>query len=743
MSKNTYLIILKTGIYLSLLSVFLVYNKFLFPYITSKQIYFNILIEILFVFWIAFILKYPEHRPKKNWMSFGLVSFFVVMLVSCFTGVDFNLSFWGDVERMLGFFHIIHFLAFYFIIISIMRKWSDWRLFFILSIICATLVSIHGITKVGFSTIGNKAYVAGYLIFNMYFAFLLFCNSFKKSNFKKIFPAAFYLFPVPVMFKSFKIADISGAYVGLAIGIFALLFLLGLFVKNKKTRNYFFAGFLALALIVGFLLANKNSEFLKGTAIGGVFKQLSSEKTSFQTRLISWRGGLKDFKNHPFQGTGYGNYAIVFDKYFEPTFYNYTRTATYFDRAHNNIIDIISTMGIFGLATYMSIFFALAFYLLRGLREEKIELYEFALISSLTVAYFIQNLAVFDSLVTYTAFMMMLGFVYWIVEIRGKDSSLEHQNQDNAKKGINEAPVLAFVGIIMLFVIYQYNINPIKMLKGTIRGQIAFAQRQTEAGIEEYKKALSYNTGLDRDSRASLIRVILSNQALLHSMDKAKAKEIIDYIISLGEANVAYNPQDSLMQMQLAQVLNIAISFATTDDELVDYMKRAHAASDASIKSSPGRVRAYFTKSQIFLTVGEIFNAIEVLKIATSLNDKYYDSFCYLGRLQIMAERYNQGYKSIDKCIDLGGVNLLVRADFVKKLITYFSASSTLDVPNLVKLYERLSKIESNNPKVFVDLAKIYAQTGDKEKAIVAAEKAAKIDPGLQTAVDGFVNQLK
>ena len=119
MSVSFYKNILKYGAYLSLISVFFVFSNLLFPFITSKQISFNILIEVLMIFWIALIIKYPEYRPKKSYISFGLLSFFLIMIISCFTGVDFNLSFWGDVERMLGVFHLLHFLGLYFIIITL------------------------------------------------------------------------------------------------------------------------------------------------------------------------------------------------------------------------------------------------------------------------------------------------------------------------------------------------------------------------------------------------------------------------------------------------------------------------------------------------------------------------------------------------------------------------------------------------------------------------------------------------
>ena len=746
MTKNTYLLILKTGIYLSLLSVFLVYNKFLFPYITSKQIYFNILIEMLFVFWVAFIVKYPEYKPRKNWISIGLVSFFAVMLVTCFTGVDFNLSFWGDIERMLGFFHVFHFLVFYFIVITIMRDWRDWKIFFIISIAFACVVSFYGINKIAFSTIGNTAYVCGYLIFNIYFALILFFNSIEKTDFKlssswfvNLVPSLVYLIPIPLMFAAFKAANISGANVGFGISIFALLFLFGILNKNKKIKIYIISSFLILVLATSFLFLNRDSDFLKSTYIGSVISQISSKENTFQTRLISWLAALHDFKNHPMLGTGYGNYAITFDQYFHPTFYDYDRGATYFDRAHNNLIDIVSTTGILGLLTYLSIFIALAFYLIKSFREDKISVYNFALISSLIVGYFIQNLAVFDSLVTYIGLMMLLGFVYQISDVRSQVSDVKERH-DKYK----EFYILGGIGLVMFLVIYQYNVKPIKMLKGTIAGQVAFAKGDTVGGINEYKKALSYNTGLDRDSRASLIRLILSRQNLLHALDKKEAKDILDYVIGLAEQNAQYNPHDALMQMQLSQALSIGVSFASNNNEIASYMERAHKAIDASIESSPGRIRLYYTKAQLHLTVGDIDNAIIILNHAVSLNEKYYDSYCHLARIQVGAGNIQDGYKSADKCLELGGANLL-QIDFVKQLINYYSATTSPEnsTERLISLLERLSQLEPSNAQIFVNLAQFYVKIGENEKAIKAANKAAEIDVSLKSSVDGFINKMK
>jgi len=191
MSQKIYLIILRGGVYLSFLAVLLTSKSFYFPYISTKQIYFNVLVEILLVFWLAFIIKYPSWRPKKSWISFGLLAFFAALLLSCFGSVDFNLSFWGDIERMLGFFQLFHFLILYFIIITVMRSWPDWRNLFLVFLAVGVLVSLHGIGQRleiikspwgpgrVIATIGNAAYVGAYAIFNLFFVSILFFKVFK------------------------------------------------------------------------------------------------------------------------------------------------------------------------------------------------------------------------------------------------------------------------------------------------------------------------------------------------------------------------------------------------------------------------------------------------------------------------------------------------------------------------------------------------------------------------------------
>jgi len=401
---------IQIGLASSLFVVLFVFKGFLFPFITSKQISFNIIIEILALFWIFLIIKYPKWRPRKNYILLGLVAFFSSITVSSILGVDFNLSFWGDIERMLGVFHLLHFLFFYFMVVTVFRSWDDWRIFFWVSVIISTIVSINGLSGKAYATIGNTAYVSAYIIFNFYFALIL---AFRE---KEIYLKFLALFPVIFLLLEFKNADTTGALVGLSFSIFVLELLYLLLHKNKRVKIVFASLILLQVVGLGLIFSNLDSKIVKNNSALRMFRSVNVQKNTFQTRLISWKTAFKDYHNHPYFGTGYGNFSISFDKYFDPTFYNYTRSETYFDRAHNNLVDILSTSGAISLVAYLSLFFAVAFYLIRGYRENKIDIHTFILLSALIIAYFVQNLAVFDSLVTYIGLMMTLGFVYFLYQ---------------------------------------------------------------------------------------------------------------------------------------------------------------------------------------------------------------------------------------------------------------------------------------------------------------------------------------
>ncbi len=734
MSQKFYVNVLKVGVWAALIVVFFVFKNLLFPFITSKQISFNILIEVLFVFWLALIIKYPEYRPRRDYIGYGLAAFFAALLVSSVLGVDWNLSFWGDIERMLGLFHLLHFFVFYLIIITVMRTWSDWKWFLTWFIIIAGIEGWYSaVAPKGYGTIGNTAYVSGYMLFGMYLSLLLF---FKESN--KVW-RWLYLLPIWPMMSGFVRANTTGAWVGLGISTMALLFFYGILYQNRKVKIITWVAFiLGVAFVANFFIFNRDNFLTHHSRFfARLVREVNFNKNTFQTRLISWRAALKDFPHHPIFGTGHGNYSITFDKYFSSKFYDYTRGETYFDRAHNNLIDIASTAGAVGLLAYLSIFAAVAVYLIKSYRAGKIDVNEFVVIIGLFTAYFVQNLAVFDSLVTYISLMVTLGYVYWLWRIKDEEIARTKDREWENR----EVYVLFGVGLIILVIMNQYNVKVLKMLVHTIGGQRAFAQGMVEKTIKEYRKALSYHTPLDRDSRTSMNRLFISNPDSLKKLDREKAQEILDYNIAEAEKNVRYNPHDSLLQLVLAQLLNVAANFNRDNPEKFQfYSDRALEAIDKAIAASPERIPVYFQKAQILMNRGEKDKVIEEMEAATKINPRYEDAFCYLAKIYLYYNEKEKGYQNLDKCLDMNGARLFRQEGLIKSFINHYVDQK--DWPRVIALYKQLTKIEKKNADNWTRLARVYAEAGQKDKAREAAEKAMEIDPSIKKYAEEFIREL-
>jgi O-antigen ligase/Tfp pilus assembly protein PilF len=732
MSPKTYLRILQGGIILSLLIILCVFKDLLFPFITSKQLPFNIIMEFLLAVWLVFILRYPEYRPKKSGIAYGLVAYFLAILASCFISVDFNLSFWGDAERMLGFFHLAHFLVFYFILITVLRTWKDWNFLFISSVIIATLVSLIGLFgRNPYSTIGNTAYVSGYLIFSIYFVILLFFRARDKQA------RWLYLAPLLIMLWEFKNMHTSGAIIGLGISFLLMILLVGLSHVNKKVRRGSLIVFVLAIIALAGIFSQANSAWFQKSFL----KNLTAQKVTFQTRLISWRGAATDFKNHPVFGTGFGNYAIIFDKNFTSKFYDYTTGDTYFDRAHNNLIDIVSTTGVVGLVTYLSIFVAVLYYLwrefkLNGKRTggdiNGLNNIEIIIIVSLLSAYFIQNLAIFDSFSTFLGLMTILGFIYWL-NFRRANNETEIREPRLVIKNDNTEIICLVVFLIGAYIFANYyNVKAWQMFSGSINGYGQIASGDLETGATTYQKNLS-GRPLERDARVTLINLVSSNLALFNNLSSDKAQEIFDYTISLAKRNVLYNPSDSMMQMQLAQVLDAAARYNyRTLEKFNFYSTQAMQAIEASIEASPERATTYFVKAQMQLVRMENDEAIKTMQQGIALNPNYSEGHCRLAQMLFIIDdqKYNSELSSaLNTCVDKSAGEGITSDNMLKLGVNYYSDQK--DYNRAAILSERLANISEPNPEIWYNLAKLNYVIGNVDKAEESFFKAVALDSSL------------
>lgn len=756
MKEKTYLRLIQFSLIASLAFIFFVFKGLLFPFITSKQFAFNILIEVLLFIWLIFILKFPAYRPKSNLISYSLLAYFIAILLSIFVSVDPSLSFWGDAERMLGFFHVAHFFFFYLFITSVFRSWSDFKILFSASVLIATIVSLIGIFGANVSSvIGNTAYVSGYLIFNIFFALILF---FRENN-KKI--KFFYLLPVVIMFWEFLLCKTSGAIIAMFFSTLLFFFLLAFFHQQKRIRKG--AIFMLVISIIAVILifSQQNKAWFQDS----FFKNLTSQKITFQTRLISWKSAAKDFHNHPFLGTGFGTYAITFDRHFDSKFLNYAPNEAYFDRAHNNLIDIASTTGLIGLSTYLLIFISVFYYLYQELKANGFKVgtaelsssrnLEAFLLLSLFSAYFIQNLAIFDSYATYIALMISLAFVYFLSSERSREKDLMKEKKAYLKNKGWEIILLIVFLFSSYIVVFNFNIKPQKSLKALISGYINILNKDLVSGYAFFKDSF-INHPLERDARVVVINIFNSSFRDLSFLAKDDLDEVVEFVISLARKNVEFNPNDSLMQMQLSKVLETSARlYGQSDKEKRDYLlNEALLAIDKSIAASPGRATIYFAKAKLLLISNRADEGIETINYAINLNPEYYEGHCLLAQFKFELKDEDGLKEAIDSCVDLGGVKAIDSVDFLTKSIGYLINASgvsykleSIDEASLERALPmalRLTELYPKEPDVFLNTAKIYLLIGDNDKSAEYLLQAYRLDSAntIKSEWDEFLDWL-
>ena len=476
-------------------------------------------------------------------------------------------------------------------------------------------------------------------------------------------------------------------------------------------------------------------------------RALTASKGTFQTRLVSWEGAVKDFHNHPWLGVGFGNYANVFDRQFNSRFYNYSRSETYFDRAHNNVLEILSDTGVIGLIAYLSIlFFAFRELWLVMKKEDKYVGWsrkgqtniELILIFCLLIAYFIQNLAVFDSLVTYVGLMITLGLIAFHY------AALTPQSEEIKKSRLSdgwEYGGLA-IGLVFIYGIANYaNFIPYRIFSDTISAYSQISQGQIWEGYQAYRQAFETPHPLARDCKATFVRLITGNPQALASLSNDQVGEILAYAIQVSQENIAENPKDSLKNLEFSQLAELVSRFQNNSTAQNKFHQMALQAMDQSIASSPGRATNYFMKGQIMADGDDFAGAEKTISYGISLNTSYPEGYCRLSSLYNFEKKQDLALQYFKQCAALDGLDYATVPSFLADAAS--SSTAVGDYPQAIKYANRLAVLAPSSYQIFANLAKLDERVGDYQGAIVAAQRVGELNPSLASDSRAYVSQLE
>jgi len=355
-------------------------SSLLFPYTSIKAFSFRIFVEIAAIFYFYLALKYPAFRPKKTALTIAVLAFLLIWLLSAIFGVDSYLSFWGNLERMLGVLGMLHFAAFFLMLTGIFRTEKNWVSLIKISVVISSVISLLAVIQrfasLGvlipqqgrvYATIGNPAFLASYLIFNIFFTgYLIFISLAQGQKFMnwRVFSWSGFLLLQPI---ALFLTGTRGAFVGFSVGVILCLIFFVLFYPAKNIRKYFLAVLAAIMILGGSVFAFRNSVFVRSNPDLNRIASITIKDVTAQNRLILWQKAWASWQERPIFGWGPENYEVAINKYFDARLLPYE---AWYDRAHNFIFDYGVAGGWVGLAAFLSLIAIAAFYLKKISRRD-------------------------------------------------------------------------------------------------------------------------------------------------------------------------------------------------------------------------------------------------------------------------------------------------------------------------------------------------------------------------------------
>jgi O-antigen ligase len=433
----------KFFLYVSVFSVVVVMASSFFPFIGGKDYFFRFSIElalIFFVLWLAFQAKSGEARTRfgdifRRPIFIAVSVFVLVFLLASIFAYDPHAAFWSNYERGEGGFQMIHYYAFFVLMVLLLETKDDWRKMFKASVVAAIPMILYGVLGnfgvpdfisvyagivppttawgklvVGrfAGSLGNPAYTAPYLFFSMFYVAFLWVDGKSKKIFTSIGYAALFL----IFLLFFFLSQTRGALLGLSAAVF--LFLVYLAFSRPAWRKRLVILLIVLGLCSVFLIRERQSEFVRDLPGGRIFDIAFSDQT-VQTRLWTWGSAWKGFLEKPVLGWGPENFSTVFDRYFDPRHYVPGKnTETWFDRAHSIYFDYLAETGILGLLGYLAIFVIIyREFFRKNFGAKKHSVVSNALVFSLPFGYLIQGVAIFDVLPMYVNLFLFFAFCFY------------------------------------------------------------------------------------------------------------------------------------------------------------------------------------------------------------------------------------------------------------------------------------------------------------------------------------------
>jgi len=733
------------GIYGGLLVPLVFVPVVIFPFVFSKLIYFQILIGLTFPAYLALAWAEPKYRPRWVPMYGAVFAYFVALALSVIFAVDVSRAWWGNQERMNGLFTLLHFFAWFTMTASVLTSWKQWRRILMFEAVLSAIMACVSLLQIPFPRlllfpvtnrpggfVDNPIYMAAYQIFNFFFIALLWLKGVSKST--KIWLALFFVLDLG----AFLVAQSRGALVGLFAGIVVFALAYALMSPGKKTKMTVLGAATVAFLLYGAIFALRNTSLIQGTPL----ERLTNFQVTTETRFIAWKIAWSGFLERPLTGWGLDDFHILFNLKYNPKSLEYGYYETWFDRAHNTVLDTLSMTGIMGFITFFGIFAALFWSVIRAYRKHWIDPQVAGILMGLPVAYFVQNLFVFDQPAGFTMSFFMFALVAsaTAAQFTGvKDEGVEEVLTPEGRP----VPWFAFGGLMICgaVLVWRFSVLPWTASTTSISSNNFFSAGNYAQAYALAKKASTIPTPyLDEQT-------FLQSRNLISLVDAGtiqKFPQWKDWYQLIKDTNARYlseHPQNTNPIFVYARFLNSFARFMPEDRVLAEQQyKRA-------LETSPQRQQLLYSLARFYIESGRKQDGYDAFKRAVDANPNVGESHWYVG-LSLMFDlgKREEGAKEMVASMNASSPYQLKD---VREAAAMAMAYDVLnDKEGMTKLIDVLATLPAGDLGMYIDIARLTEHQGliDQRNRILGAlermspQLAMRLAPltnGTATSIDG------
>lgn len=637
---------LKYALFLPLLMPFCVsLNSTPFPFVVFKAVYLSITVGIISLLVINWLFKQPQISLGKNYLIPAVGSFFLIIFLSIFFGVNFHNSFWGNFERMEGFVFLLPFLFYFVLLVLFFKEDKDWRLFLKASLLVGWVAVLLGVIQyfsstaspfltLGgsnrvYSTLGNFIYLGHFSLYIFWLSLILF---FQEKTQRWL-----WLVSALVGVLGVFLAQSRGPFLALVLSLF--IFGVGYIFIAAKRRGRVIA-LAGLGVIIVFLTAAivwQPAFFKKSLVISGL-REIKTLEGSADTRLMAWQIAWEAFKERPILGWGSFNYQFAFNKFYNPGFLSHGWGETWFDHSHNQFLDTLSNEGILGFVSFFSLFILSAYYLLKKIKQDKttalVSLSALSLLGALVVNY----LFAFDSLSTWLYFFTFLAWlVFW---------TSSEKKEIAAKWPIK---LILVVGIVVSLIVIYAGFSAWSAAKKDRAALVSF-QKDPVTTVDTMKTSIEetgpYAVELRHDFAQAINGVSRPNSA--NTQEVNLFIKITKEGVAMLKDNLAILPNDVRHQLVLEQMYK---DLTMVGD---NRLNEAEDLLNNLLVLSPKRQQIYYYLAEIKLLKGDYDGAVAEVQKTLDGTKGVYQGYWFLAKLEGSRSNWTKAKEYLDLAKEQG-----------------------------------------------------------------------------------------